>query len=49
MSLGKSYNQSYADGIYDSVNGSKLRLSGGKGILNRLKQAFDDEIEDDKI
>ncbi len=39
-SIRKSFNQSYGEGIYDSINGSKLRLSGGKGILSRLNQVF---------
>ncbi len=39
-SIQQSYNQSYADGIYDSIHGSKLKLSGGKGILSKLNQVF---------
>jgi hypothetical protein len=39
-SIRQSYNQSYAEGIYDSLHGSNLVLSGGKGILGKLKQVF---------
>ena len=44
QSYNQAYNQSEEGGIYDSLHGSLLKLSGGKGILSRLTQAFNNSI-----
>ena len=45
QSYNQSYNQSYSDGNCDSLHDSKLKTSGGKGLLNKLGQTFDSIVE----
>ena len=50
-SINNSIKQSNADNIYDSIHGSTLKNSTGKGILNRLTQFYGSknlEIIDEK-